>query len=643
MTKKNNNSGAKKRKSPIRFEAIIPILIILTAGWAYTTLFLDFHLKHALEFVASRIHGAQVDVAAVTTSFKDPSLTITGIEVTDLSNPAQNTAAIEKIHLALLWDGLLRAKLVIPESSINGLAINSPRKSPGKVYPVRASKAETKSSVTQQLQEELKAEAESKTKNNILGDISSIIGGADATAQLDLIKDQLQTETKIKELQASLKTKEAEWAKTITDLPKPEAAKEVLEKIRATKIDASNLATAKKQLETIKADIATVDEMIKAYKDGQKTLEQDISNFNASLREIDEASKKDLAALQNRFKIPTIDKDSITKSLLSKLLGDKLSKLTRFIDQAKAYLPDQTKNESNVKPDFVPHPRGSGRTYKFPVTTGYPLVWLKRAELSSQSTPDGFSGDFSGLIMNVTTDPQLIKSPLTLELKGSAPKQNLHDMRLKLLLEQQSEQNIADLELFVGAHPLPEQNFTSGEDVEFTLLPSTARLRAAAKFTGSELQAKIDQNIDDPKFKTSAKSDIVAEALKTATARIKKLNMTITLAGNWSHQKIGLDSNLGSELAAGFQVHLKQKLDQAREKLKSFVDARIGSEKSALLGEYSKIRGSLEGILKAKDGDFKSLQAELQKALKDKTNVDSEKSRKDIENKAKDLFKKIKI
>ncbi len=44
-----------------------------------------------------------------------------------------------------------------------------------------------------------------------------------------------------------------------------------------------------------------------------------------------------------------------------------------------------------------------------------------------------------------------------------------------------------------------------------------------------------------------------------------------------------------------------------------------------------------------KDGDFKNLQIELQKALKEKSGLDSDKAKKDLEKKAKDLFKKIKI
>ena len=643
MTETNPAHSHKKSKGPIRFEAIIPILILCAAVWAYSTLLLDSHLKSAIEFLASNAHGAQVDVAKVNVSFTDPSLTIHGLEVTDKDTPTQNAVAIGKMRFALLWDALLRAKLVISESSITELSINSPRNSAGEVYPVRPSKSEEKPSVTARLESELKAEAEARTKNNVLGDIANILGGNDAASQLGEIREQLQAETKVKELQTALNTKKSDWAKRVEELPKPEAAKALLEKIRATKIDTSNPVAAKSQLDSIKADIAKVDEMVKVYQSGQKTLEKDIAEFNSSLKEIDEAAKKDLETLQNRLKIPSIDKDSITRSLLSKLLGDKLTKATRFIDQAKAYLPDRSEKAESGKPEFVPHPRGSGRTYKFPVTTGYPLVWLKKAELSSKSSPEGFTADFAGKVMNITTDPNLIKLPASVDISGDAPKQEIKDIKLKLVLDYRDDKGNADLDLKVGSHPLPEQVFTSGGDVEFALLPSQASLKATAQFTGSELRARIEESIREPQFKTGAKSEIVAEALQSAVKRIKQLDMKIDLVGSFTHQKIGLDSNLGSELASGFQTHLKGKVDQARTKLKSFVDGRVAAEKSRLTGEYSKAQSSINDLLKIKDGNFKDLQAELQKALKDKGSLDSDKSRKEIEKKAKDLFKKIKI
>lgn len=639
-----NGVSPRKAKGPIRFEAIIPICLILGAIWLYGAVFFDLHARRALEFLASRANGAQVDIANFHFSFTDPSLLIEGIEITDRSNPSQNVVAIEKIRFSLVWDALLRAKLLISESSLTGLSLNSPRTSPGKVVPKTLSeKTNAEISLTNKIRTEVSSQIDASIKNNFLGDIASVLSGAKPTDQIGQIREQLESETRIKALQTSLAGKSSQWTQRLNELPNPEAAKEILEKVKATKIDISNPALAKNQIESLKTEVAKLDDMVKSFHKNQKVLEDDIASFNSDMRAIDEATKKDLQMLQTRFKIPSIDRDNITRSLLSKLLGDKLLKVTAFIDLAKAYIPERSQKSDTEKPDFVPHPRGSGRTYKFPVTKGYPLVWLKKAEISSKSSENGFTGDFTGQLLNLTSDPQMINVPTIIELSGNAPKQELRDISIKIVLDYRGEQGHANMDLLVGSHPFPEQTFASGGEVDFSLLASQASLRTQASFTGSDLKARIDEVIKNPKFKTDARSPLVSDALKTATNKIKQLDMKITLEGNFSHQKIGIDSNLGTELASGLQQHLKLKLDQARDQLKKYLDGRIGGERARLTSEYTKIENSLNSLLKAKDGDFKTLQAEVQKTIKEKSSLSSDKSKKDMEQKAKELLKKIKL
>src|SRR6185369_6339423 len=74
MTPSTPNSGnqpqatpAKKTKAkgPIRFEAVVPILIVIALIYIYFALFFDMHLRHALEFVGTHGNGAEVDIGHV--------------------------------------------------------------------------------------------------------------------------------------------------------------------------------------------------------------------------------------------------------------------------------------------------------------------------------------------------------------------------------------------------------------------------------------------------------------------------------------------------------------------------------------------------------------------------------------------------
>jgi uncharacterized protein (TIGR03545 family) len=631
-----------KPKGPLRIEAIIPILIIVGLVWAYSVLMLDHHVKKGIEYGASKLYGAQVDVEAVLIKFSDPSITFSGIEITNKENPKQNLLSIGRIRFALLWDALLRAKVVIDESSMTDIAIYSQRKFPGTVYPPPPPEPDKGPSLTEKVSDELKAEAEAQLKNNIFGDVAKILSGADATEQLNQMRDQLLSEKKIKDLQASLTVKKDEWQKRINDLPKPDEVKVIIERVKSTKINTSNPMEAKKQLESLKKDVDKVQEIVGVYQKGQKDIQQDVSGFSTSMKEVDEAARKDMESLQSKFQLPSIDKDSISKALLNKVMGDKIVKLTSLLDKAKAYMPNKKKNSSE-DPEFVPHPRGNGRTYKFPVTVGYPLFWLKKAEISSKSTADGFSGDFAGKVLNLTTDSGIINKPTEVRLAGSAPKQEVKNVDFKLLMDYRGDNASTDVDLAVGSHQFPEQSFVSSEDVTFGVGSGPAALKAHAEFEGGELKARIQETIANPVFKTDAKAALLKEALSSVTSRIKSLDMEVSLSGGFTNPKIGLDSNLGTELATGFQKHLKEKIEQARTKLKSFVDDRIKGERAKLTAEYAKVQTAFNGLLQGKDSEFKSLQAELEKAYKEKGSADTNKVQEDLKKKAKDVFKKIKF
>jgi hypothetical protein len=119
--------------------------------------------------------------------------------------------------------------------------------------------------------------------------------------------------------------------------------------------------------------------------------------------------------------------------------------------------------------------------------------------------------------------------------------------------------------------------------------------------------------------------------------------MEVTLGGELTSPKIGMESNLGTELADGFQRHLKAKIDEAKAKLKSFVDDRIKGERDKLMGDFNKAQAGFNTLLQGKDTEFKNLQADLEKAYKDKSSAGSKQMQQDIKNKAKDALKKLKL
>ena len=99
-------SKAAKPTGPIRTGAVVPSLIFLALIYGYFFFFFDGHLRRGIEFAATRIHGAEVDVGSVHTSFLHASFRLNDLEVTDKEHPERNLVQVGEIHFAALWDAL---------------------------------------------------------------------------------------------------------------------------------------------------------------------------------------------------------------------------------------------------------------------------------------------------------------------------------------------------------------------------------------------------------------------------------------------------------------------------------------------------------------------------------------------------------
>ncbi|MBK7891471.1 MAG: hypothetical protein IPJ84_11665 [Bdellovibrionales bacterium] len=198
----SNTPKMKKAKGPIRFEAIIPFCAVVAIIWAYFFFFFDTHARHLIESVGTGAVGAEVNVGSLNTSFWNASLEINGIQVTDKEAPSKNAIELGQIRWKMLWDGLLRGKVVIDDASILDIRLGTTRKHPGRVLPPEPPSTDSK---FDKLKEEALKTAEKQFSQNVLGDAASLLQGTDPAKQLESIGNELKSSARLKELDAELK------------------------------------------------------------------------------------------------------------------------------------------------------------------------------------------------------------------------------------------------------------------------------------------------------------------------------------------------------------------------------------------------------------------------------------------------------
>jgi uncharacterized protein (TIGR03545 family) len=146
-----------------------------------------------------------------------------------------------------------------------------------------------------------------------------------------------------------------------------------------------------KQAEGIKKLSELLKDVEKQYKEAEKSskqLQAEVKTLSQYPAELQTLVNEDIAALKDRFSVPKVDFKDMAMNLFAGEFAGYIVKARKYQAVAEQYLPEKKQDQDVV----VPPKRSEGKSYQFPITTGYPLFWLKRAAISSTGTADSFSG-----------------------------------------------------------------------------------------------------------------------------------------------------------------------------------------------------------------------------------------------------------
>ncbi|HEY8278479.1 MAG TPA: TIGR03545 family protein [Bdellovibrionota bacterium] len=574
-----NTSAAKKPKGPIRTGALVPSLIFLGLIYAYFFFFFDGYLRRGIEFAATRVHGAEVDVARVHTSFLKATFQLTGLEVTDKEKPERNLFQVGEIRFAALWDALLRGKVAIEEASVLDVQAYTPRKSPGYVLPPPPPSTP---GLLAKAQEQILAQTRAHFNQNFLGDIADVAAGTDPKAKLKEIQGNLKTEARAKELEKELEAKQAEWKKRAAELPKAADIQALESKIKALDLSGKNPLELANNLKKAKDIVAEAQGKVKQVEVAQSQLTGDIQKYNNSIADLQRFAQQDVADLQKQLQIPSLDPKEFSRQLFMAQVEKRLGSVRKYIEIARKYMPAKGATTKEKSEELLPPARGVGRTYHFPITKGYPLFWLKQAKVSSEISQSEWAGKVWGGLSDLTSSPSQLGRPTKLHIAGDFPKQNIHGLDLQAVIDHTGEQAKETIKASVAAFPVTDQKFSDSADVKLGVKRATAATSMNGSLVNQSMNLDLSGRLEKPEFEFDAKSPIVKEVLGAALKGLPAVTMRAVVTGSWDKFDIWIDSNLGSELSKGFQKQLQAKLGDAQAKLSSLVNDKIGPSKKKL-------------------------------------------------------------
>ncbi len=636
----NIKSKVGKRPGPIRTGLVVPIIIFVILWISYFHFFFDGHLRRGIEFAATHMVGAEVNLKELESSFFNASLRLAGIQITDKEKPTHNSLEIGEVRFKILWDAILRAKVVIDEATVLNVFLDSPRKFAGRVLPKEPESEEKPSQLRQQAIEKLGQ----SLQGNALGDIATLLSGNDKVGELKNLEDQLKSSGKIKVLQDELRAKQAVWKKKLSELPADKDFKALQDRMKQIKVDGFHGPDEiQKSLKEIEALYKDIDSQVKMVKSTSDDLHSDVNKYRDELNELEKMAQDDLKDLEAKLKIPKLDAKSLALNLLGPGVVSKVRKAEFYISKAREYMPPKKTNEEKQTFKPKPHERGRGRVYQFGRPNSYPLFWLKLAKITSKASESGTSGNLSGSLTNVSSDAHLTGKPAVLELSGGFPAQKLEDLLLRLEIDHTGESPEERLKLKVGKLSSEDLSLSNSDDVKIRVVEPQYSVDLMGVFRGNELSIDSKSNVARPKFDVGAKNARVQEVLGDAFAKIGEFHIQTMVSGEWSAPKLEVHSNIGEAIETAFSAALAGQIAKAKEQVRSLYDSKVGAEKQKLMNEFKLSEGELSSLLTDREAGLKKLQ-ELAPQLKDKIS-DSQKKKLEGEGKKvlDDLKKKFKF
>lgn len=633
-----------KKKGPIRWEAVIPTFLVMALIVGYFHFFFDHHMRRALEYVATQINGAEVNIGRFATYVLGARLEVDDIQVTDKNKPERNLIQVGNVRFELLWDALLRAKLVVDQAQVLNIQALTPRSRPGFVVPPPPPDAPGESLV-ERVQSEVAAQTRKKFNENFLGDIAAVLGGTDPKQQIQNIQSELKSDARLKELEKELKEKKAKWNQRLKELPQSEELKQYEVRIKTLKFDLSNPAEFAKNAKEAEKIIREASEKVKLIEETSKDVKGDAANYTQAFNDLEKMLKEDVADLQKRLKIPNLDGKELSQQLFMSMIESRLGGVRKYVEVARKYMPPKRSKEEKLaraEEQVVPPKRGSGRTYEFPVTTGYPLFWLKHAALSSELGQSEYSGNIKGEIRDLSTDPPFIKKPTLFIAAGDFPKQNIAGFDAKITLDHTTEVPRDTAEIKIARFPVENLELSRSPEVHLSMQKALGSSALNAVIVNESLELKMQSAFTELAYDLRAKNKTAQEILERVIQGIPKVTVNASVSGSLADFSLHVNSNLGDELAAGFKKQLDVKIAEAQAQLRKMIDERIGQDKAKLKQELDQTIG---GLTKDLDGKKAEVDKVVQQA---KTQVEGDKGKgkgsgKKLEEEGKKLLKKLKF
>ncbi len=560
----------------MRWTYVIPRLIIVGLIWAFMAFGFDPLLRYSATQSLQAVTGAKVDIGSVQTGFFPPRFSIKDAALASQRKPGSNLLQFDSMQFNLTGAALLRKSYVVEEASVTGVRFGTPRSDNGQLEVAPSNvEPEAPSWITEKLKDVSDEWLDNFTEQ--------------AKGQLDpnvLESYRLGNQLYVK------------WDQRFTQMNgQLEQKKQQVKSVRE-QMDRAKRADTLQQIEIYLQLAQQADLLMRETRNMRTQLQSIVPEVRQDFARLDQARVNDQQHVMHTVQLLKPDTRRISESLIGEQMYLQVQQILSWLETARSYQEDLRKPRAAE--------RQRGRDFEFAIFDPTPKLLCRKLLINGEVMLGTVPTPFEAVVTNATSDPRLLGKPTLLRATTAG------DTAFELVVQHDATKDVSQTNLAADYTDRKEQQLSAGKPDGNRLTASLSNLHWRARLTLVEnhVQGRItvSSHFSSPEVHVQNEfAAALAGVAQQTLAGIQQVNATIVLDGPIQKPNVNVTSDLGEQIATGFDAAFTEYLPQLQavlaDKVAGYVDeqrqklaATFGGRHEQLLADNTRVLEGLDQI-----------------------------------------------
>jgi uncharacterized protein (TIGR03545 family) len=519
----------------------------------------DRVVEMVIESQGSKAVGAKVDVSSADLSLWPAGLEVVGIQVTDPANPMRNALSIQRVYSDIELSPLLKRKIIIDNLRMEGIRLNTPRKTSGALASTKRSAVQKEAPLPPWLDQLCQTDGDMAFT---LPNVKDILSG-----------EQLQSLQLAEELRNRITEFKSQWQQKLKDLPSKddfEAIRSQLAHLKGSKQGLASLLGSAKEIQKLQADLkGKLDRIQSARTEFQSKL-ADLKQRSAHLTK---APMEDVQRLKAKYALSPEGAANLSRMLFGPKICDWWKTGYRWYARFEPYLGDMAGGSSTGS-----QPGGKAAKPKTP-----PPFFLIR-QLHIDALLD--VGKFTGQASDITSVPEVLGKPMTFKLLGRQLKtiQSIDASGAIDLIHPDHPKEA--VKLWIKQFALQNLDISDSEKLPLSIAKAMADINLDLNLTGPKLDALVKAQLNSVQM---AMAKVAGNELEAALAQaiegVTRFGLTTLIQGSAPDYTTKIHSDIDQVLQQAVAQIVRKAGDRLETELQEAVSEKTKGAIDGTLGE----------------------------------------------------------